>query len=99
MTVVTAAGLGLVSLGAPAAPADPTRRASAELKSLADAAGVALEGAPAEEIARWATSTFGDRFCVTSSMADATRNGSMPISTSRVMAPGASLVCSVEKTK
>jgi len=71
MTVVTAAGLGLVSLGAPAAPADPTRRASAELKSLADAAGVALEGAPAEEIARWATSTFGDRFCVTSSMADA----------------------------
>ncbi|MET8150364.1 phosphoadenylyl-sulfate reductase [Actinoplanes sp. NPDC049668] len=71
MTVVTAVGLGLVSLGAPAAPADPTRRPAAELKELADAAGQALEGAPAEEIARWATDTFGDRFCVTSSMADA----------------------------
>src|SRR3954468_17701870 len=42
MTVVTAAGLGLLPLGPPAAPADPTRRTPADLKSLADAAGVAL---------------------------------------------------------
>ena len=57
MTVVTAAGLGLVTLGAPVAPADPTRRSAGELKALADEAGRALEGAPAEEIARWATGT------------------------------------------
>src|SRR5688500_17171439 len=71
MTVVTAADLGLVTLGAPVAPADPTRRTPAELKALAEDAGRELEGAPAEEIARWATRTFGTRFCVTSSMADA----------------------------
>jgi phosphoadenosine phosphosulfate reductase len=70
MTITTAAGLGLVTLGADA-PADSTRRPAAELKALADTAGIALEGAPAEEIAKWATDTFGARFCVTSSMADA----------------------------
>jgi phosphoadenosine phosphosulfate reductase len=70
MTITTAAGLGLVTLGA-TAPADSTRRSAAELKALADTAGIALEGAPAEEIAKWATDTFGARFCVTSSMADA----------------------------
>ncbi|MDT5041846.1 MAG: phosphoadenosine phosphosulfate reductase, partial [Actinoplanes sp.] len=70
MTVTTAAGLGLVTLGAPIVH-DPARRSPAELKSIADTAGVALEGAPAEEIAKWAADTFGPRFCVTSSMADA----------------------------
>ncbi|RZU50050.1 phosphoadenosine phosphosulfate reductase [Krasilnikovia cinnamomea] len=70
MTVVTATGLGLVSLGG-SAPADPTRRTPAELEALARDAASALEGRPAEEIARWATDTFGARFCVTSSMADA----------------------------
>lgn len=30
-----------------------------------------LDGAPAEEILRWATDTFGDAICVTSSMSDA----------------------------
>ena len=58
MTVVTAAGLGLVTLGAPASPV---------LETLARDAAVALEGRPAEEIAKWATDTFGARFCVTSS--------------------------------
>jgi phosphoadenosine phosphosulfate reductase len=80
MSAISAAGLGLVTLGAPAAPADragptapadPERRTPAELRALADEAGRELEGAPAEEIARWAAQTFGARFCVTSSMADA----------------------------
>jgi phosphoadenosine phosphosulfate reductase len=65
MTVVTAASLGLVTLGAPA-PAGAT-----SLEAIAREAGEALEGVPAEEIAKWATDTFGARFCVTSSMADA----------------------------
>src|SRR3954454_9822849 len=71
MTIVTAANLGLVSLGAPITVADPTRRTPAQLEALALDAGKTLEGAPAEEIAAWATDTFGARFCVTSSMADA----------------------------
>lgn len=71
MTVVTAAGLGLVTLGSPATPADPTRRSPAQLSSLAAEGAALLADAPAEEIARWAAATFGDRFCVTSSMADA----------------------------
>jgi phosphoadenosine phosphosulfate reductase len=70
MTVTTAVNLGLVTIGAPVVK-DPSRRAPEELKSIADAAGVALEGAPAEQIAKWATDTFGARFAVTSSMADA----------------------------
>jgi phosphoadenosine phosphosulfate reductase len=42
-----------------------------ELERLAVRAGRELEDAPAEEILRWAAETFGDRFCVTSSMEDA----------------------------
>jgi len=42
-----------------------------ELIELAATAGRELEGAPAEEIVRWAADTFGARFCVTSSFADA----------------------------
>jgi phosphoadenosine phosphosulfate reductase len=42
-----------------------------DLTELATAAGRELEGAPAEEIVRWAADTFGARFCVTSSFADA----------------------------
>ena len=69
MTVVSATGLGLVSLGG--APAAAAARTPQQLRALAEEAGRELEGAPAEEIARWAAQTFGDRFCVTSSMADA----------------------------
>jgi phosphoadenosine phosphosulfate reductase len=43
----------------------------AELKALASHVGAELELAPAETIIEWAVATFGDRFCVTSSMADA----------------------------
>ena len=71
MTVVSATGLGLVSLGAAPAAAAPARRSPAQLEALASVAAAELEGAPATEIARWAATTFGARFCVTSSMADA----------------------------
>jgi phosphoadenosine phosphosulfate reductase len=50
---------------------DAEERDAEELTSLAATAGRALEGAPAEEIVRWAATEFGSRFCVTSSFADA----------------------------
>ncbi len=46
-------------------------RSEAELKELVRHAGAELELAPAEVILEWAVATFGERFCVTSSMADA----------------------------
>jgi phosphoadenosine phosphosulfate reductase len=46
-------------------------RSADELRELAGIAGPELELAPAELIIEWAVDTFGDRFCVTSSMADA----------------------------
>lgn len=46
-------------------------RTTEELKALAERAGRELEDATALEILRWAAETFGDRFCVTSSMEDA----------------------------
>jgi phosphoadenosine phosphosulfate reductase len=71
MTIVAATSLNLVDLS-PVAPAASSsgRRSRDELEALARDAAF-LEGAPAEEIAKWATDTFGSRFCVTSSMADA----------------------------
>jgi phosphoadenosine phosphosulfate reductase len=41
------------------------------MRSLADQAAEELENASAEDVIRWATATFGDRICVTSSMTDA----------------------------
>ncbi|WP_329016534.1 phosphoadenylyl-sulfate reductase [Streptomyces sp. NBC_01601] len=46
-------------------------RTDDELRDLAERAGQDLEEAPALEVLRWAVDTFGDRFCVTSSMEDA----------------------------
>ncbi|WP_405823495.1 phosphoadenylyl-sulfate reductase [Streptomyces sp. NBC_01390] len=46
-------------------------RTTDELKALAEQAGRDLENASALEILTWATATFGDKFCVTSSMEDA----------------------------
>ncbi|MGW3115458.1 phosphoadenylyl-sulfate reductase [Streptomyces sp. NPDC001091] len=46
-------------------------RTDDELRDLAERAGQDLEDAPALEVLRWAVGTFGDRFCVTSSMEDA----------------------------
>ena len=48
-----------------------TARSHEELAELAARAGVELEGQPAEAIVAWAVETFGERFCVTSSFADA----------------------------
>ena len=42
-----------------------------ELRDLVRHAGAELELAPAEVIIEWAVATFGERFCVTSSMGDA----------------------------
>jgi phosphoadenosine phosphosulfate reductase len=54
-------------------PADDSgpRRSAGELRDLAQVAGPELELAPAADIVAWAVQTFGRRFCVTSSMADA----------------------------
>src|ERR1700758_1654042 len=41
------------------------------MRTLAEQAAEALADAPAEEVVRWATDTFGDRICITSSMTDA----------------------------
>lgn len=43
----------------------------AELSELARAAAEELEDAAAEAVLRWAVETFGDRFCIASSMTDA----------------------------
>ncbi len=50
---------------------DTSGRSSEELQDLVRHAGAELELAPAENIIEWAVATFGDRFCVTSSMGDA----------------------------
>jgi phosphoadenosine phosphosulfate reductase len=46
-------------------------RSSEELRELVSHWGAELELAPAETIIEWAVATFGERFCVTSSMGDA----------------------------
>ncbi|WP_296601944.1 phosphoadenylyl-sulfate reductase [Nocardioides sp.] len=46
-------------------------RSPEELRELVSHWGAELELAPAEHIVEWAVATFGERFCVTSSMGDA----------------------------
>ena len=46
-------------------------RSTEELREIVSHVGAELELAPAEDIIEWAVATFGDRFCVTSSMSDA----------------------------
>ena len=46
-------------------------RTPEELRELVSHVGAELELAPAQDIIEWAVATFGDRFCVTSSMGDA----------------------------
>lgn len=46
-------------------------RSPEELREIVSHMGAELELAPAEHIVEWAVATFGERFCVTSSMADA----------------------------
>jgi phosphoadenosine phosphosulfate reductase len=46
-------------------------RSPEELRELVSHVGAELELAPAADIIEWAVATFGERFCITSSMADA----------------------------
>ncbi|MDP9822748.1 phosphoadenylyl-sulfate reductase [Nocardioides massiliensis] len=50
---------------------ETTGRTEEELRDLVSHAGAELELAPAEVIIEWAVATFGERFCITSSMGDA----------------------------
>ncbi len=50
---------------------DTAGRTEQELRDLVKHAGAEFELAPAEDIIEWAVATFGERFCVTSSMGDA----------------------------
>lgn len=50
---------------------DILSRPDVELRELADRAAAELDGAHPLEVLRWAGETFGDRFCLTSSMGDA----------------------------
>jgi phosphoadenosine phosphosulfate reductase len=52
-------------------PTQPRPRTNEELRELASIAGAELELAPAEKILEWSVETFGERFCITSSMSDA----------------------------
>ncbi len=51
--------------------ADTGDRSPEELREIVSHWGAELELAPAEVIIEWAAATFGERFCVTSSMGDA----------------------------
>ncbi len=46
-------------------------RSQEELREIVSHVGAELELAPAEHIIEWAAATFGERFCITSSMGDA----------------------------
>jgi phosphoadenosine phosphosulfate reductase len=48
-----------------------TRYTTSELQEIAARGGVELDRAPAHQIVEWALAQFGERFCVTSSFADA----------------------------
>ncbi|RAY11676.1 phosphoadenylyl-sulfate reductase [Actinomadura craniellae] len=48
-----------------------TDRPTLDLRDVAESAAEALAGASALEVVRWASATFGDRICLTSSMSDA----------------------------
>src|SRR5215207_3419490 len=51
--------------------AETAGRSPEELREIVSHWGAELELAPAEHIIEWAVATFGDRFCITSSMGDA----------------------------
>lgn len=46
-------------------------RSTEELKGIVQHVGAELELAPAHDIVEWAVATFGERFCITSSLGDA----------------------------
>ncbi|HXP20596.1 MAG TPA: phosphoadenylyl-sulfate reductase [Streptosporangiaceae bacterium] len=60
----------------PSGPRQPdhgtaARQEARRMESLAAEAAQALQGAPADEVIKWAARTFGSRLCITSSMTDA----------------------------
>jgi phosphoadenosine phosphosulfate reductase len=57
----------------PRRPGDETAGSEEALRmeKLAVEAAARLNGSPAEEVVRWASATFGERLCITSSMTDA----------------------------
>lgn len=71
MTTLTGTGAQTADGNEEAAGRKAADEEAAELKALAERAGRELEDATALEILTWATTTFGERFCVTSSMEDA----------------------------
>jgi phosphoadenosine phosphosulfate reductase len=52
-------------------PVLPGRRSAEEMREIAERANAVLGDAPAARIVEWAAGEFGERFCVTSSFADA----------------------------
>ena len=72
---MTAVDVTLSGLGFPFGPAAEEDDRHVEdpqhMRSLAEQAAEELEDASAEDVIRWATDTFGDRICITSSMSDA----------------------------
>ena len=60
-----------VIAGRPRVPTSDAPEWPAYARRIAEKAGAALEEATPQEIVRWAAATFGDRLCVTASMADA----------------------------
>jgi phosphoadenosine phosphosulfate reductase len=71
---VSGLGLTLGGLGSVYGPDDDDElhvEDPQHMRSLAEQAAEELEDSCAEDVIRWATDTFGDRICVTSSMTDA----------------------------
>ena len=52
-------------------PVLPGRRTAEDLRDAAERGAVLLHGASAQRVVEWAAEEFGERFCVTSSFADA----------------------------
>src|SRR3984957_5326620 len=74
MTAVDVTDVTLGGLGFPFGPEDDDDRHVEDprhMRSLAEQEAEELNEASAEDVIRWATDTFGDRICITSSMSDA----------------------------
>jgi phosphoadenosine phosphosulfate reductase len=68
---MTAAGNRPGRSGSPDPAAAVGTEERPEMERLAAEAAQALDGAPADEVIKWAAQTFGSRICITSSMTDA----------------------------
>ncbi len=68
---MTAAGNRPGRSGSPDPAAAVRTEERPEMERLAAEAAQTLDGAPADEVIKWAAQTFGSRICITSSMTDA----------------------------